>query len=182
MIEQQNNLLLISFPSPEAATQAKRWMEVAVLPWLPMVSQPAPDSSVPPSVQPQEQQLPTPAFPEQNRSRHVLLTDERLEQLSHQRTSGQTSHQRLLRAQTTLRDGTLPFSKPGQAPQPSGQASPRQRAQAEGGFADGALAVRPRVAPQLAPQLGRPKADGEAGQRKKSQLRPVPSSQPPSRS
>jgi hypothetical protein len=170
MIEQQNNLLLISFPTPEAAAQAKRWMEVAVLPWLPMVSRPASEISGPPF---DPSPPPLPASPEPVRSRHVVLTDERLEQLSKQRESGQTRHQRLLKAQATLRDGTLPFRVLEQPPQPSGQASPREKAQREGGFADGL--------PQAAAL--RPQADGavplEAG-RKRSRLRPVPLSLKPS--
>lgn len=148
-------------PSPEAARAFAQFLTT-------LTDLRGPDNSVPPSDLPPQNTQVIPASPEQNRSRHVLLTDERLEQLSHQRTSGQTSHQRLLRAQATLRDGTLPFSKPGQAPQPSGQVSPRQRAQAEGGFADGAAPVGPK-APQLVP---------EAGRRKRSQLRPVAPAMP----
>jgi hypothetical protein len=140
MIEQTNNTLTLTFPSEQAATQAKRWMEMAVVPWLPIVSQ-GPEISLPPSgpAQPTDPLL-TPASPEPvpSRSRHTVLTPERQEQLFNQRQSGQTAHQRLLRAQTTLRDGTLPFSRPAsQPPSPTGQDSPRQRAAAEGGFADG---------------------------------------------
>lgn len=156
MIEQQNNLLLISFPSPEAAASFKAPLEAL----LRLTNLLEPAIFVPLSGQ-SPQSLPD--SPEPYHSRHVLLTDERLEALSRQRESGQTRHQRLLRAQTALRDGALPFSKPGQqAPAPSGQPSPRIKAQAEGGFADGAP---------------------EAGRKRKSQLKPVLSpSQPPSRS
>ena len=79
------------------------------------------------------------------RSRHTVLTEERMDQIAQQRASGQSASRRLLRAQTALRDGVLPFSKPGQAPQPSGQPSPRIRAQAEGTFADGAQGVQPEA-------------------------------------
>lgn len=169
MIEQQNNLLLISFPTPEAAAQAMRWMEAAVVPWLPMISQ----SAVPATSGPLSELSPalTPDSPEPVRSRRTVLTPERQEQIANQRASGMTAHQRLLRAQTTLRDGVLPFSRPGQTPAPSGQPSPRMRAQQEGGFADGQEGVLPLRVP--VPQ--------EAERRQRSRLRPSPS-QPPSRS
>ena len=170
MIEQRENQLLISFPTVEAASQALRWMEVAVLPWLPLVSQsaspvglgsaatssqpsepsqetkPAPD---PGPTEPLPPPIPASLEPEPSRSRHVVLTPERQDQLYQQRQSGQTAHQRLLRAQTTLRDGVLPFSRPGQPPPPSGQSSPRQKAALEGGFADGAPEPAPRRGSQL---------------------------------
>ena len=164
MIEQRGTQLLISFPTEQAASQARQWMEMAVIPWLPMVSQqqqPPVASSEPPSGQ--------------QRSNHVLLTDDRLEQLSNQRAQGLTAHQRLLRAQSTLRDGVLPFSKPGQqAPQPTNQPSPRMRAQQEGGFADGeskATALRSAVP-----------ADGGVQRKTKLRPAPAPSSPPPSKS
>jgi len=158
MIEQQNNLLLISFSSPEAAAQAKMWMEIAVVPWLSMVSQTG-ASSEPPSDQ-SHFPLPSPTETkdslEPSRSRHVVLTEERQEQLFNQQQQGMTAHQRVLRAQTTLRDGVLPFSKPGQqSPQPSGQPSPRQKAAQEGGFADGRPEGRVRgskMKPQASPK------------------------------
>ena len=128
MIEQQGTQLLISFPTPEAAAQAKRWMETAVVPWLPMISQ-TPNQSATPDL--------ASAVSSGQRSQHTVLTDDRLEALFNQRQQGQTAHQRVLRAQTTLRDGVLPFSKPGEMPAPSGQPSPRQKAQQEGTFADG---------------------------------------------
>jgi len=156
MIEQQNNLLLISFPTPEAAASFKELLEAL----LRLTNQSAPASSEPPSDQ-------------SPHSRHTVLTDERLAQLSNQREQGQTRHQRLLKAQTTLRDGTLPFKQLSTVPLASGQPSPRQKAQQVGGFADGAAPVGPK-----APQLGRPQAAPEAGRRKKSQLRPVLSPKP----
>jgi hypothetical protein len=159
MIEQDYNKLTLTFPSKEAATQAKQWIEVAVLPWLAMVSQPASVTFGPPS-EPSPAMEPAQAT-EPIRSHHVVLTDERLDQLYQQRQSGQTSRQRLLRAQATLRDGVLPFSRPGaEPPPPSGQESPRMRAEREGGFADG-------EAPQ-------PSA------RKGSRLRPAPPAPTPS--
>ena len=122
MIEQQNNLLLISFPSPEAARAFHLFLQSLLASSAP----PFDPSPVSPQVS-----------PEPGRSRHVLLTPEREEQIFNQRQSHQTASQRILRAQVTLRDGVLPFSKPGQTPQPSGQPSPRQKAQQEGTFADG---------------------------------------------
>jgi hypothetical protein len=155
MIEQQNNQLLISFPTPELAASFKVYLEtlLALVKVVPSLLEP--ETSDPPS----DPSLVTPASPEPNRSHHTVLTDERLEALSKQREQGLTQHQRLLKAQTTLRDGTLPFRALEQPPQPSGQASPRQKAQQEGGFADGA-------------------ALPEAGRRKGSQLRPVLSPKP----
>jgi hypothetical protein len=162
MIEQRENQLVLSFPTPEAARVFAQF--------LTSQSQPlAPETSEPPSE------------PSQQRSHHVLLTDDRLEQLSNQRAQGLTAHQRLLRAQSSLRDGVLPFSKPGQAPQPTNQSSPRMRAQQEGGFADGgAVAVRPTApqlrSPDLQPQADPVAAHQEAG-RRPSKLRPVTPSQ-----
>ena len=156
MIEQQNNLLLIFFPTPEAAASFKAYLEIAILPWLPANQPPVPVTSEPPSDQ-------SPA-----KSRHTVLTDERLEALSNQRLNGMSSRQRLLRAQNTLRDGVLPFSKPGQPPQPTNQPSPRMRAQAEGGFADGL--------PQAAALRLAGPADGAVppeAERKRSRLRPA---------
>jgi len=164
MIEQRENQLLISFPSAEAAARAKQWMEAAVVPWLPVISRLETGTSSPPSEPSPEAPPSSPAEPfsplTPPRSRHTVLTEERQAAISLQREAGQTSHQRLLRAQTTLRDGVLPFSRPGQTPpQPTGQPSPRQRAAKEGGFADGSGA--------------QPEAE-----RRGSRLRPVPPSQP----
>ena len=127
MIEQHDSSLTISFPSPEAAKAFHLFLQSLL----------APATSEPPSEKLPESppEVPTPDSPEPGRSRHAVLTEERQEQLFNQRQAGQTQHQRQLRAQTTLRDGVLPFSKPGQTPAPSGQSSPRQRAQMEGGFA-----------------------------------------------
>ena len=128
MIEQRENQLVLSFPTPEAARAFAQFLTT-------LVSQSALEvpASVASSDPPSEHQ----------RSNHVLLTDDRLEQLSNQRAQGLTAHQRLLRAQSTLRDGVLPFSKPEQyTPVPTNQPSPRMRAQQEGGFADGAPVVQ----------------------------------------
>jgi hypothetical protein len=171
MIEQRENQLLLFFPTPEAARVFAQFLTT-------LTGFREPEISVPLFDQSQEsvnQSMPIQDSPEPAHSRHTVLTDERLEQLSRQREQGQTRHQRLLRAQTTLRDGVLPFSRPGEAPQPSGQPSPRQKAQQEGGFADGAAPVGPK-----APQLGRPKADAvgahpEVERRKRSRLRPASS-------
>ena len=150
MIEQLNNQLLISFPTPEAAAQAKRWMEIAVLPWLPIVSQTPNQSATPdPAL---DATGPGPVASSGQRSQHTVLTDDRLEALFNQRQQGQTAHQRVLRAQTTLRDGVLPFSKPGEMPPPSGQPSPRQKAAQEGTFADGEVVHRSRLRPAASKQ------------------------------
>jgi hypothetical protein len=139
MIEQHESQLILSFPSPEAARAFAQFLAI-LLP----TSQPASAISEPPSDQsPLTDPSPTPASPEPAHSRHVVLTDERQEQLFNQRAAGLTQHQRLLRAQTTLRDGVLPFRALAQSPQPSGQESPRIRAQQEGGFADGRPEVKP---------------------------------------
>jgi hypothetical protein len=122
MIEQQGSLLQISFPSPEAARAFHLFLQSL------LTNQSAPVISEPPSESPL-QDSPAPV-----RSQHVVLTPERQEQLFNQRQNGQTAHQRILNAQTTLRDGVLPFSKPGEAPQPTSQPSPRMK----GVFADGA--------------------------------------------
>ena len=139
MIEQRENQLILTFPNKDSATTFATFLATL------LQRQPAHDSSEPPS------DLPQPLLPEipvslepgplpaqMFRSKHTVLTDERLEALSRQREQGLTQHQREIRAQTTLRDGVLPFSKPGETPAPSGQASPRQKAQKDGGFADGA--------------------------------------------
>jgi hypothetical protein len=167
MIEQHDSSLTISFPSPEAAAAFKGYLETLIALVKVVPSLLAPDSSVPPSENPQ---LDSPA---PTRSQHVVLTPERQEQLFNQRQNGQSTRQRIQNAQTTLRDGVLPFSRPGETPAPSGQQSPRQRALAEGGFADGAaqpLALRPQ------------KADDPPAVPAKTRLRPSPSYQPPSKS
>jgi hypothetical protein len=122
MIQQQDNQLVLTFPSPEAAR--------AFAQYLATLLQSGKGISVPPS----ESESPS---QEPRRSQHVVLTPERQEQLFNQRQSGQSTHQRILRAQTTLRDGTLPFKQLSAAPLASGQTSPRVKAQSEGGFADG---------------------------------------------
>jgi hypothetical protein len=153
MIEQNYNKLTLTFPSEASATTFAAFLQSLLQP------SPAPGIFEPPSGQPLETQ---PDSQEQTSSRRTVLTPERQEALFNQRQNGQSAHQRILRAQTTLKDGVLPFSKPGQAPQPSGQPSPRQRAAAEGTFADG-VAVPQEV-------------------KAKSKLRPSQSSLPPSRS
>ena len=144
MIEQRENQLVLSFPTPEAARAFAQFLTTLVNLHDPGTSGPPsglfPDNHPPAS---QEQELsPAQLF----RSRHTVLTPERQDQIFNQRQAGQGAHQRLLRAQTTLRDGVLPFSKPGQTPQPTGQPSPRQKAAAEGTFADGAPGVQPEAA------------------------------------
>jgi hypothetical protein len=132
MIEQHDNQLVLTFPSPETAGAFAQFLQVLLQLAVPVISllpsAPSPDLAP---------QSPTPASPEPARSRHTVLTDERLEALSNQRAQGMTAHQRLLRAQATLRDGVLPFRKLPSQPQPTGQPSPRQKAALEGGFADG---------------------------------------------
>jgi len=152
MIEQRENKLILTFPTADSATTFAVFLESLVRPSQPSSNQPSqqgPEIFAPPSGQsPESSNLPpseqatfsvpvTPAFPEPARSRRVVLTPERQDQLSAQREAGLTSHQRQLRAQTTLRDGTLPFRALQQPPQPSGQESPRMKAGREGGFADG---------------------------------------------
>jgi hypothetical protein len=172
MIEQRENQLVLSFPTPEAARAFAQFLTT-------LTDLREPDNSVPPSGQSPESasqpSTPDSPAPEPSQSRRVLLTDERLAELSAARESGSTRHQRIVRAQTMLRDGTLPFKQLSTAPSASGQASPRERAQREGGFADGAAPVEPK-----APQLGRPKADAvgahpEVERRKRSRLRPASS-------
>ena len=104
MIEQQNNQLVLSFPTPEAARAFAQFLTTLVNLLVPA------SSGQPSALEPQTQ----PDFQGQARSQHVVLTEERQEQLFNQRQNGQSAHSRLLRAQTTLRDGVLPFSKPGQ--------------------------------------------------------------------
>ena len=160
MITQQQNVLTLTFPTTDSATTFATFLKALFQP-----SEESAISSPPSGLSPALDRSTSPILSspqpsildslEQKRSQHTVLTDERLEALFNQRQQGQTQHQRLLRAQTTLRDGVLPFSKPGETPAPSGQPSPRQRAQQEGGFADG--------------QADPP----EVERRKKSRLQPV---------
>ena len=185
MIEQNNTQLILTFPSKDSATtfaaflqslfQSSRSKDTLTSPEKYAPENPTqyqnPDSSVPASGPLPET---PPDSPEPARSRHAVLTPERQEQLFNQRAQGMTSHQRLLKAQATLRDGVLPFSKPGQTPAPSGQPSPRMRAQQEGTFADGsprAVAQRPVLLPT---EPGPAAVLPEAGSRPK--MRRVPSS------
>src|SRR6185437_6880983 len=133
MIEQQNNKLTITFPTADSATTFATFLATLLQP------SPAPAISVPLSEpsQPSNLEIQDSLEPELSRSRHTVLTPERQDQLASQREQGLTAHQRLLRAQTTLRDGALPFRKLSSTPSPTGQPSPRIRAQQEGGFADG---------------------------------------------
>lgn len=152
MIEQKDNQIILTFPTADSATTF-----AAFLSSLFQVSgQPVPGNSEPPSTSQSIQDSPVP-----ERSHHVVLTPEREEALFNQRQQGQTARQRVLRTQTTLRDGTLPFRALDEPPLPSGQVSPRQKAQAEGGFADGQPGVLP-----------------EAERRRGSRLRPVLTSEP----
>ena len=125
MIEQHNNQLILTFPTEASATTFAAFLATLLQT---------------PSQTPSQNATPDPALDVSSgqRSQHTVLTDDRLEALFNQRQQGQTAHQRVLRAQTTLRDGVLPFSKPGEMPAPSGQPSPRQKAAQEGTFADGA--------------------------------------------
>ena len=169
MIEQQSNKLILTFPTPDSATIFANFLQSL----LTVTASPQPSPSGEsvnsgPLSEPRPESAPaadSPA-PELFRPRHVVLTPERQDQIFNQRQSGQSVHQRLLRAQTTLRDGVLPFRRVDQPPPPSGQPSPRQKAQQEGGFADGVAGVWP-----------------EAERRGKSQLRPAdPLSLMPSKS
>ena len=114
MIEQQEQLIL-TFPTEASATTFAAFLATLLQ---------TPNQSATPD--------PASDVSSGQRSRHTVLTDDRLEALFNQRQQGQTAHQRVLRAQTTLRDGVLPFSKPGEMPPPSGQPSPRQKAAAGG--------------------------------------------------
>ena len=156
MIEQIGNKLVLTFPTADSAQTFSIFLASLLQPASQSPSQ-SPDLSEEQShVQNASSELPSealpipaeiPAFPEPSpfRSQHVVLTPERQEELFNRRQQGMTTHQRVLRAQTTLRDGVLPFSKPGQMPEPSGQPSPRIRAQKEGGFADGVPVARPQA-------------------------------------
>jgi hypothetical protein len=168
MIEQQGSKLTLTFPSKASATTFAAFLATLLQP-SPSEAPASDVVSVPPSelspeIMPAAGQGPILDSPEpvSFRSRRIVLTPERQDQLFNQRQSGQTAHDRLLRAQTTLRDGVLPFSRPGQAPQPTGQPSPRQRAAAEGGFADGVPGVWPeagrrsRLRPVLPPYSQKP--------------------------
>ena len=152
MIEQQDRKLILTFPTPDSATTFATFLQS-----LFQISQPGTAISSPPFEsspeiksaldQPPTQGSPEPEpslLPDQpQRLPHTVLTPERQDAIANQRSQGLTTHQRLLRAQTTLRDGVLPFSRPGEQPPPSGQPSPRQKAQQEGGFADGQPGVKP---------------------------------------
>ena len=127
MIEQHNNQLILTFPTEASATTFAAFLETLLQ---------TPNQI--PSQTPNQPEVPASDVSSGQRSQHTVLTDDRLEALFNQRQQGQTAHQRVLRAQTTLRDGVLPFSKPGEMPAPSGQPSPRQKAAQEGTFADGA--------------------------------------------
>ena len=184
MIEQHENQLLLSFPTPETARAFAQFLTTLVNLRGPETSEPlsgpSPALESSGAVQPPS---PIPDSLEHARSRHTVLTEERQAQLAAQREQGLTAHQRQLRAQTTLRDGVLPFKQLDQAPPPSSQPSPRQRAQQEGGFADGELKVlrSPDPQPALRPAVpvdggGRP----EAERKKRSQLKPVALKEPSS--
>ena len=164
MIEQHNNQLVVTLPTSEAAAAFSQFLATLFQPHAPSggAGNSEPLSAQSPAGGSASQPSPPPPF----RSRHTVLTPERQDAIANQRASGQSANQRLLRAQTTLRDGVLPFSRPGSPPPPTNQPSPRQRAAAEGGFADGS-GEEPEAARQMA---GRRKGGG-------SHLRPVPPSQ-----
>ena len=168
MIEQQGSQLILTFPSEQAAAAFATFLRSLMLDRLASATS-SPASAPPDSDSGQSAASPpSPTLPTlpPSRSQHTVLTEERQEALFNQRAEGQTQHQRLLRAQTTLRDGVLPFSRPGDQPQPTGQPSPRIRAAQEGGFADGSGE--------------QPEAARRAG-RQPSRLRPVPSQPFPAR-
>ena len=152
MIEQQANKITLTFPTPDSATTFAAFLQslFQISPLDPAISSPPFESfpetkSVP--VQPPtlaSLELVPSLLPDQPQCLpHTVLTSERQDAIANQRSQGLTTHQRLLRAQTTLRDGVLSFSRPGEQPPPSGQPSPRQKAALEGGFADGQPGVRP---------------------------------------
>lgn len=178
MIEQNLNKLILTFPSTDSATTFAVFLRSLL-----QTSQPAlGTSSLSFDPSPESAQVPatglTPDFLEPRRSRHAVLTEERQDQLFNQRVQGQSAHQRLLRAQTILRDGMLPFSRPGSIPAPSGQPSPRQRAQQEGGFADGAAQIehqqRPGVEPGPKRNWPAPGVESAAPRKTKLQRSPKP--------
>jgi hypothetical protein len=177
MIEQRDNQLVMTFANEQQAISFKNYLET-LMALVKVANLLEPGTSAPSSelLQGSSQQPPSPptAPPlpsDPPHSRHTVLTPERQDALARQRELGLTSRQRLLRAQTTLRDGTLPFSRPtDQPPPPSSQESPRIRAARQGGFADGAPAAGPIARP--AARL----ADQPEQARRGSRLRPVPPS------
>ena len=167
MITQQQNVLTLTFPTTDSAKTFAAFLRS-------LLNLQGPETSSPPSEPLQAQDSLAP-----QRSRHTVLTPERMDQIAEQRASGQSANQRILRAQTQLRDGVLPFSKPGAVPPPSGQPSPRILAQQQGRFADGAPkepALRAKPDPQ--PQVDG--GDPPEAERRGSRLRisPSPSQQP----
>lgn len=133
MIEQQDEKLILTFPSAELARLAFRCIETALGMWSMLRASTEAPKSAPGSAPPSEPSPPS----ESSKPRHLVLTPERQDGIFNERTQGMTAHQRMLRAQATLRDGAMPFRQLASAPSPSGQSSPRLRAQQEGGFADG---------------------------------------------
>ena len=162
MIEQHNNQLVVTLPTSEAAAAFSQFLATLFQPHEPSGDAGNSEPLSAPYQPVGENTAPAPPSPPPFRSRHTILTPERQDQIAQQRASGQSANQRLLRAQTTLRDGVLPFSRPGSPPPPTNQPSPRQRAAAEGGFADGS-----GEEPELERKLGR------ALPGKGSHLRPV---------
>jgi hypothetical protein len=146
MIEQRENQLVMTFPSAEAAQAFHLFLQSLLAPREPGTS--ALSSELLQGTDPP----PPPPSSDPPHSRHTVLTPERQDALSRQRELGLTSRQRLLRAQTTLTDGVLPFRNLETPPEPSGQESPRIRAARQGGFADGSGA-RPEPAPRRGSQL-----------------------------
>jgi len=141
MIEQRDSQLILTFPSEESAAAFAQFLQSLLA-----SATSAPSSESPLVTDPLPSPLPSTDL---SHSRHTVLTPERQDALSRQRELGLTSRQRLLRAQTTLTDGVLPFRNLEMPPEPSGQESPRIRAARQGGFADGAPEPAPRRGSQL---------------------------------
>jgi hypothetical protein len=162
MIEQSGNKLILTFPTADSATTFANFLQslFRISPLDPAISSPPFEPSLEsPGEIPvlDSPELESSLFPDQpQRLPHTVLTPERQDAIASQRANGLTTHQRLLRAQTTLRDGVLPFSRPGQAPPPTGQPSPRIKAQQEGTFADGVVPLEAERKGKLRPIFPRP--------------------------
>ena len=155
MIAQHDNQLVLTFPSAASATTFALFLQSLLSPQGQEISSPLSEPLLP-EIPASPERAPSPV--DLFRSRHTVLTPERQDQLAEQRANGMTERQRLLRAQTTLRDGVLPFSKPGEVPKPTGQLSPRMKAQVEGMFADGSAdppaPAKSKLRPSFRPTSG----------------------------